>query len=423
MNRAPQSRSDGAYRPKVSVIVVSRGRPVELSLCLRALAQVQYDGFEIIVVADSAGLDAVHAEGLEDRIKSVSCDIENISVARNLGLEQAAGEVIAFIDDDAVPEPTWLAYLVAPFVHETVAATGGFVRGRNGISFQWKAESIDGEGVSRRLRMKGDEAMLFHPTSERAIKTQGTNCAFRREVFDLLGGFDPAYRFYLDESDLNMRIAKAGGKTVIVPLAQVHHGYAASAQRRRDRAPRDLTLIGESLAVYHRKYLGAQGIEAAMHRAKQAQRKRLLQFMLEGALLPTDIPKLLAGFSQGYEAGKQKSLSNPEPIAVKTSEFMSFETRVAFGVPDHLGARVWRSKTAHAKARAEVAAGRITSLFILSPTALFHHVRFHPDGYWLQKGGIWGRSSRTGPLIVFSGFSRRIRRERARCGTVRGFLR
>lgn len=421
MTGAPQSRPDRTYRPKVSVVVVSRGRPVELSLCLRALAQVQYDGFEIIVVADRAGLDAVHAEGLEHRIKSVSCDVENISVARNLGLDQAAGEVIAFIDDDAVPEPTWLAYLVAPFVHETVAATGGYVRGRNGISFQWKAETIDREGISRKLRMKGAEAMLFHPTSDRAIKTQGTNCAFRRQVFTILGGFDAAFRFYLDESDLNMRIGKASGETVIVPLAQVHHGYAASAQRRKDRAPRDLTLIAESLAVYHRKYLDRQDIKPAMCRAEKAQRKRLIGYMRDGALLPTDIPRLMAGFAEGYKAGEQKELSDPAPISGKPPSFMPFLSSVGFDEVHHLSCRVWRAKSGHAAARARVAVGHITSLFILSPTALFHRVRFHPDGYWVQSGGIWGRSDRGGRLISWSSFAARVRRERARCLSVRGF--
>ncbi|MCB2152739.1 MAG: glycosyltransferase, partial [Rhodobacteraceae bacterium] len=59
--------------------------------------------------------------------------------ARNLGLAAAAGEIVAFIDDDAVPEPRWLARLTAPFADPGIAAAGGFVVGRNGISFQWRA--------------------------------------------------------------------------------------------------------------------------------------------------------------------------------------------------------------------------------------------------------------------------------------------
>ncbi|MES2906736.1 MAG: RNA polymerase factor sigma-54, partial [Pseudomonadota bacterium] len=48
-----------------------------------------------------------------------------------------------------------------------------------------------------------------------------------------MGGFDPAFRFYLDETDLNLRLAATGAMTAIVPVAQVHHGFAESDLQRR----------------------------------------------------------------------------------------------------------------------------------------------------------------------------------------------
>jgi len=59
--------------------------------------------------------------------------------------------------------------------------------------------------------------------------------AVRRSVLADLGGFDPRFRFYLDETDLNLRLAARGLYTALVPLAQVHHGFHASARRRKDR--------------------------------------------------------------------------------------------------------------------------------------------------------------------------------------------
>ncbi|WP_372887787.1 glycosyltransferase family 2 protein, partial [Shimia sp.] len=122
----------------VSVVIVSRGRPQALARCLTGLSQQTHPSFETIVVADPSGCAAVNDGAFSGLVKLVAFDEANISAARNLGIARAAGELVAFIDDDAVPEPTWLAHLVAPFDSDPeVMAAGGFVRGRNGISFQW----------------------------------------------------------------------------------------------------------------------------------------------------------------------------------------------------------------------------------------------------------------------------------------------
>ena len=120
---------------RVSVVIVSRRRPALLRRCLLGLTQQDLPGFEVVVVADPAGIAAVQGFA----VKTVGFDEPNISAARNLGIAQAGGEVVAFIDDDAVPEPTWLSRLTVPFSDPAVIAATGFVRGRNGVSFQWKA--------------------------------------------------------------------------------------------------------------------------------------------------------------------------------------------------------------------------------------------------------------------------------------------
>jgi len=83
-------------------------------ICVLGLSQVQYDDFEIVVVANAKGLAAL--DGFKGKIKTVQFDDANISMARNIGIAHSAGEIVAFIDDDAVPEPTWLTYLITPFL-------------------------------------------------------------------------------------------------------------------------------------------------------------------------------------------------------------------------------------------------------------------------------------------------------------------
>ena len=89
----------------VSVVVVSRDRPGRvLSVCW-AFLRSQYNAFEIVAVADAKGLAAL--DDFKGKIKAVQFDDANISMARNIGIVHSAGEIVAFIDDDAVPEPTW----------------------------------------------------------------------------------------------------------------------------------------------------------------------------------------------------------------------------------------------------------------------------------------------------------------------------
>ena len=69
---------------------------------------------------------SVQAHALADQIKIVPFDTPNISAARNAGISVAAGEGIAFIDDDAVPEISWLTHLTAP-----LTVIGGAILGQS----------------------------------------------------------------------------------------------------------------------------------------------------------------------------------------------------------------------------------------------------------------------------------------------------
>lgn len=398
--------------PSVSVVIVSHGRPDALLVALTGTAQLDYPTFEIVVVADVKGAAAVRAHALAERVKIVAYDTPNISAARNVGIAASAGEIIAFIDDDAVPEPTWLTHLTGPFSDLDVAATGGYVIGRNGISFQWKARTIGPDAQATELPISDTKPHVFDTTAARVIKTEGTNMAVRRDVLDALGGFDEAFQFYLDETDLNMRLA--GRKIAIVPLAQVHHGFAASGRRRADRVPTDLTQIGASLAVYFRKHgMDLSGFD--LHRAEQ--RLRLLRHMVSGALLPEHVGRILASFDAGWAQGLQRDYGARQVFA-KPPAFLPMTPTVT-GKTVTLAGRFWQRAARQQQARDAVVRGQRMSVIILSPTALFHRVAFTADGYWLQTGGQFGKSDRAGRFWQAWRGAARIAAEKARVAQVR----
>ena len=361
--------------------------------------QLLHPNFEIIVVADQRGCEEMAAGGISKSVKLVPFDEANIAAARNIGLSVAAGEIVAFIDDDAVPEPTWLDHLVGPIASRQAVAAGGYVRGRNGISFQWKARDVRPNGWSEELLLDSEDPICVEGSAHQGVKTEGTNMAFDRATLCQLGGFDPAFQFYLDETDLNMRLAGLEMTTAIVPRAQVHHGFAASDKRREDRAPTTLFPIGRSLKIYLRKHLAESKHGPVIISEVKAQRRRLIEHLVAGRIEPKDVSVLMATMTQGLQEGETATIAPLDPISSSKEPFLRFEKQV----PDagHMAfVGRWYS-WAKVKAAAQMARseGYRVTLFRYSLTALFHHVWFQEDGIWVQKGGLFGRSDRSDPAF------------------------
>ncbi|MBV1868351.1 MAG: glycosyltransferase family 2 protein [Marinosulfonomonas sp.] len=402
-----------------SVVVVSRGRPALLLRCLRSLSQMYYDAFEIVVVADAAGIDAVQGSDLSDRLKLVRFDDANISAARNLGLAQVSGDIVAFIDDDAVSEPTWLSYLMPAFEDPQVDAATGFVRGRNGISFQSRASTIDETMGVAPLELADASMVVFTGGPGRAIKTEGTNCAFRMSVLKQIGGFDPAFEYYLDESDLNIRLAHAGKRTAVVPNAQVHHATATSERRAFSRMPETLFQVGASVAVFLRKHAGSADHKPHVENAVATQRQQLLRHLVAGNCEPRDVARLLGTFVAGIASNYGRRVIDPPAIVSAKSAFKNFKAAPALAVQQTISGRYFQAKRLRAQAKAAAEAGAVISLYLFSRTALRHRVSYHPDGYWEQIGGMYGRSNRNERPPIRTTIAKRVGQEENRIAPFR----
>lgn len=401
--------------PRTSLVIVSRHRPAELRRCLTAVAQQDHPDFELIVVADPAACAMLEASGTPAKI--VRFDAENISAARNAGIAAAAGEVVAFTDDDAVPEPTWLSRLTAPFAAAAVMAAGGYVRGRNGISYQWQGGMID--RLTRPLPGPPMEATaILKGSREAAPEVKGVNCAYRRDMLLRLGGFDPELRYYLDESELNLRLAAAGAAVAIVPDAQVHHVKAGSGRRNRRRIPTTLADIGASTAVTLRRHRATVAeTEATRIWLRAAERRKLLDLMVAGEIEPDAVGRLLSSLDAGFAEGSARALHPLAPLADLELPFVSFGTGARPGRV--VSGRIWQARRLRAHARAAAAGGEIVTLFLLGPSLRYHWMRYDDAGFWEQNGGLFGRSERGGPIVHGMSFILRIRQETARIARYR----
>jgi len=400
--------------PTISVIVASWQRPDDLRRCLVALHQQDHAAMELILVADPAACAQVGA-ALPPVSRVIANPGGNISVARNLGLDQAAGAVVAFIDDDAAAEPGWARRLAAPFADRQVIAATGFVRGRNGISFQWQAAEVDQLGRDHPLDLA--EPALLASRAGRAIKTQGTNCAFRAATLRAAGGFDPAYRFYLDEADLNLRLAGLG-LTAVIPAAQVHHGFAASARRRADRVPLSLHEIGASSMVFLRRHAPERQWAEGLELLRADQRRRALRLMVEGRIEPREVEWLLLTLERGIAEGARRALP---PLPARPAPDLDLAPLPGTGPRPAriIAGRLWQRRRLAAEARAAAEAGAVATIIRLSPTGLRHRAGFHPDGYWEQWGGLFGQSRRDDPAFRLWRFGARVAREAAHWANLR----
>jgi GT2 family glycosyltransferase len=404
-------------RPPVSVVVPSLGRPGELDRCLAGLSKLLYRPYEVVVVACDEGRAAIARHLGQPHVRSVRNDGTGVSAARNAGIEASGGEIIAFIDDDAVPEPTWLDHLVSAMEETRAAAATGFVRGRNGISFQWRGRTIRPDGFIDPLPDRG-EAARVPGRDEGALMLEGANMAFRRDALLRLGGFDPAFRFYMDDADISLRVRDAGLAAALVPLAQVHHGFAPSRLRRRDRMPLDLYDNGRSLAIFLRRHIGPDGMAPALAAHREGERRRVLRYMVTGHCEPRDVRTLLSRFDHGARDGTRDDV--PAPPGIRPGGGPSIFREDDVPRTRVLAGRAWSRAGLRRAARDAADRGEVVSLFRFGPTSLYHHVRFDPAGYWEQTGGLFGRADRSEPLVRLRSFRRRLAEEVHRVAKVRG---
>ena len=174
-----------------SVVLCTHGRPDYLRACLAGLAGQSRQGFEVLVV-DSASPPAAAAAIAEFAAGSgarlLRTDQPGLSLARNLGLAEAGGSWVAFLDDDAVPEPGWAAALLdrIAVLPERAAALGGR------ILPAWE-EPLPGwwppslRGVLTIIEWEGfGEVGVDLPKS---IEIYGANMAFAAAPLREVGGF------------------------------------------------------------------------------------------------------------------------------------------------------------------------------------------------------------------------------------------
>ena len=191
---------DDMQWPRVSVVVCSYNGARTLRDTLDGLARLQYPNFEVIVVNDGS-TDATPELVAEYDVRLINTENRGLSSARNTGWQTACGEIVAYIDDDAYPDPHWLHYIAYRFM------TGDWV----GVGGPNIAPPGDGAIAECVANAPGGPVHVLVSDRE-AEHIPGCNMAFRRDSLEAVGGFDPRYRAAGDDVDLCWRLQQEGGR-------------------------------------------------------------------------------------------------------------------------------------------------------------------------------------------------------------------
>lgn len=111
--------------PTVTVVICTRNRSVVLRDCLESIARLHPAPDEVIVVDNTAGDKETESLAREFSTRYTIEPVPGLSRARNRGMAESNSEIVAYLDDDAVPEEHWLEFLLAPFANPRVAVVTG----------------------------------------------------------------------------------------------------------------------------------------------------------------------------------------------------------------------------------------------------------------------------------------------------------
>jgi glycosyltransferase involved in cell wall biosynthesis len=217
------------FSPEVSIVIPTRDRQDQLARCLQSLFKLNSSNFEILVVDNGSKKFSVPSLNYVCHTRFFQQPVQGVCYARNLGIRNAFGKVVAFIDDDAEADPDWLRLALKNFEDPQVTCVTGKVVPSK-VATEWQGMIV---------------SVGWHPSSETPLRldrknydpvgvSPGIACNLMiRKSFFVDGGFSEVFGpgspvGGSEEDDLFFRIVKGGGTIVYDPRVIVYHEFVAN---------------------------------------------------------------------------------------------------------------------------------------------------------------------------------------------------
>lgn len=202
--------------PRVSVVVCAYNEERTIEECLTSLERSDYPDLEVIV-CDDGSTDDTLALASRYPFTTLALPHGGLSTARNAGAREATGDIVAFLDADAMCHPQWPWYLALAFDDDSVSAVGG------------PNLPVPGAGlVERAVALSPGAPTEVLTGDDRAEHIAGCNMAFRADALWAVEGFNPRYTAAGDDVDVCWKLLDRGDTIGFNPAAQVIHHRRAT---------------------------------------------------------------------------------------------------------------------------------------------------------------------------------------------------
>ena len=317
-----------------SIIINTYNRATSLVNTLESMFYLRHPAYEVIVV-NGPSTDHTQAliEQYAENIKIGQCAETNLAKSRNIGIGMASGDIVCFIDDDGIPEPDWLDQLEQVYLaHPEAGGVGGFVRDHTGVDYQTKYIVCNRQGEAQFYYDEMDASVVPQsPWQARYPSLIGVNSSFRRQALLQIGGFDEEYAYFLDETDVCVRLVDAGWQIMFAPKAEVHHKYAPSHLRNNKKVPTSLFYTCRSKVYFlFRNATPTSSFLSILREANNVRHQIIAQangLKLLGAIDAKHHASLLDDGERGFHDGVADAFAYPagQPMPAEKRQHLSFK--------------------------------------------------------------------------------------------------
>jgi GT2 family glycosyltransferase len=300
----------------VIVCTYSIERWPDLQAAVASALHQSMPALEVVVVVDhNDELCELAQRKLSSARVVASTGPQGLSGARNTGMAKAHGDIVAFLDDDAVADPSWVAELTDCYRDPRIIGVGG------GVAPAWRAPR-PGWLPEEFLWVVGC-SYRGQPTYRSPVRNAiGANMSFRRDVLQQSGGFNPTVGRFganaagCEETELSIRLLRQspGSRILLEPRARVRHTVTAERVTRRYFRSR-CRAEGESKAVV----TGLAGSDASL----SSERIYISRTLPVGAL------KGIGEALRGDPAGVARTLSILEGLALTCMGYVDGRAKFA----------------------------------------------------------------------------------------------